>query len=266
MSSKIENNKVIISKNNNRKRGSISREGFFNKYPCSFCFFIFGTFGYTIAFITSELSTSYITIFSISLGVYSAVSFLIFLAEYKWYKKDMSKTITKEEFGEIQITESLRGGRNSLIIMVLVIIGFWMYISLALIITSMLIAVIIIWVINGPFILFIYFKFLKGVSDLREFIINDKFIQFIVPPKPIFHVNWMQIDRIELTLKPYLKYPGRPRRYMYAYNLKFIGTNFDQNFLILRGREFGRKFTEIIDLLEKFATKLNKEFIKEKED
>ena len=60
---KINNNKEIVNIINNRRQVSI-REGYFSKYPCSFCYFIFGLFGYTLAFIASEHTINYIIIFS----------------------------------------------------------------------------------------------------------------------------------------------------------------------------------------------------------
>ena len=80
----------------------------------------------------------------------------------------------------------------------------------------------------------------------------------------------MQIDRIELNLLPYLKYPNihtkylttYTRKYIFINKLKFIGKNYNQTFQILGGRDFNRKLNEIFDLLEKYAVKLNKEFIR----
>ena len=258
---------------NNRRQVSISREQYFNKYPCSFCYFIFGLFSYTLAFIVSELTTSYIITFSLTVGVFTVVGFLIFYAEYKWYKKDMSKTVTEDEFGGVKITESAKGGRNSLVILILFILGFWVYVSMALITvygTKVLLNIVIIWIIVGPFTFFVFRKFLKGTSELRKFLINEKFIQIIVPPKPIFHVNWMQIDRIEVNLQPYLKYPDihtkysttYTRKYIFINELKFIGKNYNQTFQILGGRDFNRKLNEIFVILEKYAIKMNKEFIR----
>lgn len=186
----------------------------------------------------------------------------------------MSKTVTVEEFGGVMITESVKGGKNVIVILLLCNTGFWIYVSIALIINlkkiNELLMVLIIWIIVGPFTFYLYRKFLKGTSELRKFIINEKFIQIIVPPKPMFQVNWNQIDKIEVSLQPYMKYPNiytknsiiPTRKYLFINELKFIGKNYNQTFQILGGRDFNIKLNEIFDLVEKYAIKLNKEFIK----
>lgn len=269
----MHNNKELSNMINNRKQVYINREGFFNKYPCSFCYFIFGLFSYTLAFIASEKEKSYVILFSFTVGIFSVVGLLIFFAEYMWYRIDMGKTVTEKEFGGVKITESVKHGKNSVVILLLFNLGFWTYVSTGAITVyriKALLILVIIWIIVGLFTFFVYRKFLKGTSELRKFLINEKFIQIIVPPKPIFHVNWMQIDRIEVNLQPYLKYPDihskystiHTRKYIFINELKFIGKNYNQTFQILGGRDFNIKLNEIFDLLEKFAIKLNKEFIR----
>jgi len=256
------------------KQDYIKREGIFNKHPCSLCCLLFGLLPFTLAFFLSEHTPSYLNVLSLTIGVYSSIVLLLFYAEYRWYKKDMSKTVTVEEFGGVTITESVKSGKNLIAILLLCNTGFWIYVSIAFIINlkkiNELLMVLIIWIIVGPFTFFVYRKFLKGTSELRKFIINEKFIQIIVPPRPIFHVNWIEIDKIELTSQPYMKYPDihmanstiPTRKYIYINELKFIGKNYNQTFQILGGRDFNIKLTEIFYLLEKYAIKLNKEFIK----
>ena len=248
-------------------QGYISREGFFNKYPCSFCYFIFGLFSFTLAFSMSERTTLYINVLSLTIGVFSAIGLLIYSAERMSYKKDMSKTTTKDIDGGIEIIESVKGGKISLVILILFILGFWIYVSMALIIVlGGIIAiwvVIIIWIILGLFIFALYRLFIKGTSESRKFIINENFVQIIVPPRPIFHVNWIDIDRIELSLKPFVKYLHRyPRKYIYIHELNFIGKDYNQAFEVLGGRDFSKKLNEVFVILEKYAIKMNKEFIR----
>jgi len=257
-----------------KKSINIKREDIFNKHPCSFCCLLIGLFSFTLAFLVSEHTPSYLNVLSLTIGVYSSIALLLFYAEYKWYKKDMSKTVTVEEFGGVMITESVKGGKNFIVILLLCNIGFWIYVSIAVIIGlgrfNELLMVLIIWIIVGPFTFYVYRKFLKGTSELRKFIINEKFIQIIVPPRPLFHVNWIEIDKIELTLQPYMKYPDirmanstiPTRKYIFINELKFIGKNYNQTYQILGGRDFNIKLTEIFNLVEKYAIKLNKEFIK----
>ena len=250
------------------------RESIFNKHPCSFCCLLFGLLSFTLAFLFSEHTPSYLNLLSLIVGIYSSIGLLLFYAEYKWYKKDISKTVAVEEFGGVMITESVKGGKNVIVILMMCIIGFWIYVSIAIIIglggIEAFLVLLIIWIIISLFTFFVYRKFLKGTSELRKFIINEKFIQIIVPPKPIFHVNWIQIDKIELSLQPYMKYPNihtnnftiPSRKYLFINELKFIGKNYNQTFQILGGRDFNIKLKEIFYLVEKYAIKLNKEFIK----
>jgi len=86
----------------------------------------------------------------------------------------------------------------------------------------------------------------------------------------MFQVNWNQIDKIEVSLQPYMKYPNiymknsiiPTRKYLLINELKFSGKNYNQTFQILGGRDFNIKLNDILDLVEKYAIKLNKEFIK----
>jgi len=175
------------------KQDYIKRGGIFNKHPCSLCCLLIGLLSFTLAFLVSEPKPSYLNVLSLTIGVYSSIVLLLFYAEYKWYKKDMSKTVTVEEFGGVMITESVKGGKNLIVILMLCNIGFWIYGTIAVIIglggINALLVVIIIWIIVSLFTFYVYRKFLKGTSGLRKFIINEKFIQIIIPPKPIFQVN-----------------------------------------------------------------------------
>ena len=52
------------------------------------------------------------------------------------------------------------------------------------------------------------------------------------------------------------------RKYIYINELKFIGKNYNQTFQILGGRDFNIKLKEVLELIEIYAIRLNKEFIK----
>jgi len=244
------------------------KERFFNKYPCSFCYLIIGLFSFTPALLLSELTTSYVIVLSLTIGIFSTIGLLIYFVEYKSYNKDLSKTTIEDTFEGVKITESVKGGKNSIVILILFITGFWIYVSIALIIVFegiiALLLLLIIWILNGLFIFYTYRLAIKGTSELRKFIINENSIKIIVPPRPLFHVNWIDVDRIELSLKPYKKLMSHdyPIKYIYAHELKFIGKDYKRTFGILGGRDFGKKLNEIFDLLEKYAIKMNKEFIR----
>lgn len=260
---KILNNGNLIFKN----QEYIKKEGLFRKYPCSLCYFIIGLLSFTFAFLLSEHTTSYLNILSLTIGVFSVIGLLIYCTEHKSYKKDMSKTTTKDIDGGIEITESVKGGINTLVIVILFILGFWIYASVALIIVLggnlALLAVIIIWIIIGAFMYGVYRLVIRFNSELRKFIVTDSYIEIIVPPHPIFHVDWIDIDKIELKLKPFMRIPSAySTKYIYIHELNFIGKDYNQAFEVLGGRDFSRKLNEIFILLEKYAIKMKKEFIR----
>ena len=261
---KILNNGNLIVEN----QAETKKVRFYHKYLCSFWYLIIGLFGFTTALLVSELTISYIILLSLTIGVFSTIGLLIYYVEFKSYKKDLSKTTTEVTFEGVKITESVKGGKNTIIILILFIIVFWIYASIAIIIglggiIKALLFLIILWIVIGLIIFMFYRLFLKGTSELRKFIVNENFIEIIVPPQPIFHVNWVDIDRIKLSLKPYKKLMNHnyPDRYIYIYELNFIGKDYNQTFEILGGRDFSKKLNEIFDLLEKYAIKMNKEFI-----
>ncbi|HEC39893.1 hypothetical protein LCGC14_1466330 [marine sediment metagenome] len=261
---KIFNNENLIVEN----QVETKKVRFYHKYLCSFWYFIIGLFGFTTALLVSELTVSYIIVLSLTIGIFSTIGLLIYYVEFKSYKKDLSKTTTEVTFEGVKITESVKGGKNTIIILILFIIVFWIYASIAIIIglggiIKALLFLIILWIVIGLIIFMFYRLFLKGTSELRKFIVNENFIEIIVPPQPIFHVNWVDIDRIKLSLKPYKKLMNHnyPDRYIYIYELNFIDKDYNQTFEILGGRDFSKKLNEIFDLLEKYAIKMNKEFI-----
>jgi len=238
------------------KQGYKSRKGFFKIHPCSLCCLLLGLLSFPFAFVVSDHTPSYLNVLSLTIGVYSSIVLLIFYVEYRWYKKEMSKTVTVEEFGGVTITESVIRGRNLLVIILLGNIGFWIFASIIIFINlggfNAILVISIIWIITGLFTFCLYSLLLKGTSKIRKFIINEEFIQISVPPKPIFQVNWIEIDRIEVSKQPNTKF--------FIIELKFIGKNYNKSFHILGGRDFNIKLKEILGLLEKYAIKLNKKF------
>lgn len=233
-----------------------SRKGFFKIHPCSFCCLLIGLLSLTFAFAGSVHDPSFLNELSLLYGVYFSIVLLIFYVEYRWYKKEMNKSVTVEKFGGVMITESVIRGRNLLVIILLGNIGFWIFVSIITYINlggfNAIMVISIIWILTGLFTFCVYSVLLKGTSKLRKFIINEEFIQILVPPKPIFQVNWIEIDRIEVSKQPNTKF--------FIIELKFIGKNYNKSFHILGGRDFNIKLKEILGLLEKYAIKLNKKF------
>jgi hypothetical protein len=234
-----------------------NRRSFLNQHPCSLICLFFGLLSFRFAFVVSELTPSYLNELSLTIGVYFSIVLLIFYVEYRWNKKEMNKSVTVEKYGGVMITESVIRGRNLLVIILLGNIGFWIFVSVGMVgrlggIIAILVLSII-WILTGLFTFCVYSMFLKGTSKLRKVIINEEYIQILVPPKPIFHINWIEIDRIEVSKQPKTKF--------FIIKLKFIGKNYDKTFHILGGRDFNIKLKEILGLLENYAISLNKKFI-----
>ena len=238
------------------KQGYKSRKGFFNIHPFSFCCLLIGLLSLTSVFAGSVYDPSFLNELSLLYVVYFSIVLLIFYVEYRWYKKEMNKSVTVEKFGGVMITESVIRGRNLLVIILLGNLGFWIFVSINLFTIlggfNAILVLSIIWILTGLFTFCVYSLFLKGASKLRKFIINEEFIQILVPPKPIFQVNWIEIDRIEVSKQPNTKF--------FIIELKFFGKNYNKSFHILGGRDFNIKLKEILGLLEKYAIKLNKKF------
>ena len=199
-----------------------NRKSFLGRHPCSLITLFFGLVSFTFAFVVSEHTPSYLNVLSLTIGVYFSIVLLIFYVEYRWYKKDMNKSVTVEKFGGVVITESVIRGRNLLVIILLGNLGFWIFVSIGVIIDlggfNAILVLSTIWILIGLFTFCVYRLFLKGGSKLRKFIINEEFIQIVVPPKPIFQVNWIEIDRIEVSKQPNTKF--------FIIKLKFFGKNY----------------------------------------
>ena len=197
---------------------------------------------------------------SLGTGVLVSIGVVIYYVENKLYKKDLSMSITQYVSGQVEITESVKGLRFALIPILIIFLSIMIFASISiLIIIGGLIAffaLIIIWIIIGLFIIPISKIVLRGTSKLRKFIISDNFIQILVPPKPIFQVSWSDFDLIELKI-----HSLRSKKSVKMYELIFIGEDFQQSFKILYGKDFYRKFFEIIELLQECAHKKKIKFL-----
>lgn len=126
-----------------------------------------------------------------------------------------------------------------------------------------ILGVAVIWiviVISTIPVLIIY----KKPSKIRIFSISDKSIRIMVPNKPMFQINWDQIEAVEVKKRV----TGR-RRFtidekltpMHVYNeITFATTDGSQKgYIIDVTRDFPKKTCkEIRSLLEQYANKMNK--------
>jgi len=197
---------------------------------------------------------------SLGTGVFVIIGLVIYYIENKIYQKDLSMSTTQYISGQIEITESVKGLRFALIPILIIFLSFMIFASIVMVIIigslNVILVLVIIWIIIGLFIIPIFKHFLPGTSKLRKFVISDSFIQILVPPKPIFQVNWSDFDLIELKIHSIHSKKG-----IKIYELIFIGEDFQQSFKILYGKDFYRKFFEIIELLQECAHKKRKKFL-----
>ena len=173
------------------------------------------------------------------------------------------------EPNKIEISTTLKKSRNialcccfttGLIITILVLL---LGMTVGELTSQSILGVAVIWiviVISTIPILVIY----KKPSKTRTFSISDKSIRIMVPNKPMFQINWDQIEAVEVKKRV----TGR-RRFtidekltpMHVYNeITFATTDGSQKgYIIDVTRDFPKKTCkEIRSLLEQYANKMNK--------
>ncbi len=215
---------------------------------------------------------SLFNLISLSLGfaVFIIIGVSIYYIERRWRMRDLSKTITVEKLGGVEITESVKRFRYAISAIVFAFLAFMIFVTVVISITyggfKMILAVTIIWIVIGFTMIPIYKKLIPGTSKLRKFYISDKLIKISIPPRPLFQVQWSEFDIIKLKSKPYMHLTGGTPRYpvkraVLTNELNFIGKNYHKTFELMVGKDFIEKIPEIFDLLKKYAIKMNKEFI-----
>ena len=219
-------------------------------------------------FFSEETSGLLFNLISLTLGfgVFAIIGVLLYYSERKWYLKDLSRSTYEYKSGGVEITETNVHMRNIYLIIMVPFLIFMAIISIFAVIKyeiiRALVVISIIWIILGPFAIWMYIKIARGTPELRKFYISDKIIKILIPPRPLFQVEWSNFDKIEVKLQPYLKVSYKNlKKYINIHELNFVGKNYHQSFKILEGRDFNFKFLEIFNLLEKYALKMNKEFI-----
>ena len=215
---------------------------------------------------------NYIVI-SIILSILTVIGGLIFYFERKSYLSDLTKIKTEYKPEGVVITDVL-GTQSFQIMCILLVFMIVMVLSAAGAVMGLepiqgIIAVLIIvagMIVGMVFIL----KKVEGMEEIRKFSISDKSIEISIPPRPLFHINWVDFDTIKIEYKRKTFYgpaPGSPPLIISYYNLNFLGKNFAQKFKIESGKDFHvEKTKEVFDLLEVFAFKMNKEFIRPGEE
>lgn len=249
----------------------------YRKQPCvviySFCILImFVPISLAIlipSFLSGGISSS--TLFNIisltcGFGVFIIIGALLYYAERNWYLKDLSRSTTEYKSGGVEITETNVHMRNIFLIIMVPFLVFMTFISIAAGIRyefmTALVIISIIWIITVPITTCMYIKLARGTPEQRIFFISDKIIKFLVPPRPLFQVEWSNIDKIEVKSQLYMKDSHKySRTSINSRELNFIGKNYHQTFEILDGRDFNYKIREIFNLIQKYAIKMNKEFI-----
>jgi len=254
------------------KKNELRISKLYRKQPCvviySFCILIMFVPISLVILIPSFVLGSLFNIISLTCGygVFIIIGALLYYAERNWYMKDLSRSTIKYKSGGVEITETNVHMRNIFLIIMVPFLIFWIFISITIGIRfefmKALFLISIIWILTGPITTWMYIKIARGTPEQRIFFISDKIIKILVPPRPLFQVEWSNIDKIEVKLQPHLtvRYKNL-RKHINIHELNFIGKNHHQTFEILDGRDFSYKIREIFNLIQKYAIKMNKEFI-----
>ncbi|MFX1297275.1 MAG: hypothetical protein ACFFD2_20780 [Promethearchaeota archaeon] len=173
------------------------------------------------------------------------------------------------EANKIEITTTLKKSRNTalgccittgiLITIFVLILGM----TLGEIKSPAILGVAVIWIIiaiSTILTLLIY----KHPSKTRTFSVSDKSIRIMIPNKPIFQINWDQIEAIEIkkiVTGRHIHIIDEALTPMHVYNdMIFTTTDGSQtNYRIDITRDFPKKFCKKIrELLKEYANKMNK--------
>lgn len=249
---------------------------FRGKHSCFGCYIIC-MLAFITPFVILILSTSHYLytyiVMSIILSIFTVIGVLIFFYERKLYLSDLSKIKTEYKPEGVVITDVLKtqSFQITLILILFIIIMILSALGAAMGLEPIpaIIAVVIIVVGLVVGMVFILFK-IEGMEKIRKFSISDKSIEISIPPRPIFHINWIDFDTIKIEYKRKTIYgpaPGSPPLIISYHKLNFLGENFAQKFKIESGKDFRvEKTKEVFDLLEVFAFKMNKEFVRPGEE
>ncbi|MEE9376729.1 MAG: hypothetical protein V3V33_01695 [Candidatus Lokiarchaeia archaeon] len=169
------------------------------------------------------------------------------------------------DFQTIEISQTMRFRKNSFSICCIIFIVLIFYVSLVVMpsllnpFEATIAAGLLIVLVGGVsfigllYILWVY----RGAGIRRIFSISPKGIKIVVPREPIFEVNWSEFDLIQLH-----KFSGGHNNK--AYRFYFISNDeVYKDFLIEGSMHFsGANCRAIVSQMERYAAKMNKQFIR----
>ena len=100
-----------------------------------------------------------------------------------------------------QIQENLKADLYGSIVCIVIFVVFMVLVTVGIINEYGLygyISIPVIWPLTIGF-LFWARHYMKGLSKFRRFAITNDYIEFIVPHKPAFRINWTEFDSIEIA-------------------------------------------------------------------
>lgn len=249
------------------------------KHTCFYCYsscIIFVILFLLYAIIDNEFILSNYIAFSVVVPILAVIGFLIFYFERKAHRSDLSKITTEYKPEGIVITDALSGVSFQIwcILIVFVIVMILSAVAVLMGINPIpgigldpiqgIIAIVIIiagMVVGMIFIL----RKVVGMEKIRKFSISENSIELSIPPRPLFHVDWIDFDTIKIEYKRKTisgRSFGGPPLVISYYKLNFLGKDFNQKFKIESGKDFhAEKVKEVFNLLKNFAFKKNKGFI-----
>jgi hypothetical protein len=174
------------------------------------------------------------------------------------------------ETNKVEFNVSYKGKKYCLNFCVLILFIFLL--SLMILPTFVLLggvfATLIMLIILFPLLLclLIYtFRYTRGMEKIRTFSISDQAIKIIRPNKPPFQINWSEFDTIHMY-KYTIYIPSLWQlldSHRKAYKINFISNDvlkYETSIELVK--DFNRSsFKKIKTLIEKYAHRLNKEYI-----
>ena len=176
------------------------------------------------------------------------------------------ETTSASETNKVEITEILKGYRNSYLCCMFIMLGIVLSMIFLLLSTgnvgaafgAVLLSIILLPVVFGGIIYILWYT--AGMDKPRTFFISDQEVKIMLPKKPVFQIFWSDFKTIQIR-----KWSTTNRK---GYSLNFFsndGSRRDKSkrYITIEWRRDFKKDTakKIKSLLEQYANRLNKEYI-----
>ena len=176
------------------------------------------------------------------------------------------QTTSASETNKVEITEILKGYRNSYLCCMFIMLGIVLSMIFLLLSTgnvgaafgAVLLSIMLLPVVFGGIIYVLWYT--AGMDKPRTFFISDQEVKIMLPKKPVFQIFWSDFKTIQIRKRGTTNRTG--------YSLNFFsndGSKRDKSKrrIYIEWRRDFKKDTakKIRSLLEQYANRLNKEYI-----